>query len=178
MIGKTSIQFKSIWKIVIKQSKAKAKQLHGQMEVNNPMPGFLLSVEAGPKKWNKWANGVWYVFKKKTIIGSGTMSPECLPPAIFLVLTPYNVQLIWSFVCTTKLIQRLLHSMNTPQFSHNIQLGWICLEMHGYPGSIRKLNKKTPTTRNMTFGAVEVYCQGKKTWVLHSSTRTLKIIRV
>jgi hypothetical protein len=38
MIGKTLIQFKSISKMVIKQSKA--KQLHGQMEFNNPMPGF------------------------------------------------------------------------------------------------------------------------------------------
>jgi len=56
-------------------------------------------------------------------IGCGYISPECLPPAIFLVLTPYYVQLLWSFLCTTKLIQRLLHSMNTPQFSHNMPLG-------------------------------------------------------
>jgi len=36
IIGKTLIEFKSISKMVIKQSKA--KQLHGQMELNNPMP--------------------------------------------------------------------------------------------------------------------------------------------
>jgi len=75
-------------------------------------------------------------------IGSGSMSPECFSAAIFLVPTPYNVQLLWSFVCTTKLIQRLLHFINTPQFSHKIPLGCICLVMHGYPGSIRKLKKK------------------------------------
>jgi hypothetical protein len=75
-------------------------------------------------------------------IGCGSISPECLPPAIFWVLTRYNVQLLWSFLCTTKLIQRLLYSMHTPQFSHNMPLGWICLVMHGYPGSIRKLKKK------------------------------------
>jgi hypothetical protein len=37
--------------MVIKQSKA--KQLHGQMELNNPMPGFLLPVEPGQDKWNE-----------------------------------------------------------------------------------------------------------------------------
>ncbi len=70
---------------------------------------------------------MWHYFGYR--IGSGSMSPECFPAAIFLVLTPYNVQLLWSFVCTTKLIQRLLHFINTPQFSHKIPLGWICLVM-------------------------------------------------
>jgi len=51
MIGKTLIQFKSIGKMVTKQSEA--KQLHGQMELNNPMPGFLSLVEAGPNKWKE-----------------------------------------------------------------------------------------------------------------------------
>jgi hypothetical protein len=36
IIGKTIIQFKSIRKMVIKQTKG--KQLHGQMELNNPVP--------------------------------------------------------------------------------------------------------------------------------------------
>jgi hypothetical protein len=37
MIEKTLMLFQSIWKMVVEQSKA--KQLHGQMELNNPMPG-------------------------------------------------------------------------------------------------------------------------------------------
>jgi hypothetical protein len=28
-----------------------SKQLPGQMELKNPMPGFLSTVEAGPNKW-------------------------------------------------------------------------------------------------------------------------------
>jgi len=83
---------------------------------------------------------MWHYFGYR--IGCGSISPECLPSAIFLVLTPYNVQLLWSFLCTKKLIQRLLHSMNTPQFSHNMPVSWFCLVMHSSHGSIRKLKKK------------------------------------
>jgi hypothetical protein len=51
MIGKTTVQINLKDGHQTKQSKA--KQLHGQMELNNPMPGFLSPTEAGPNKWNE-----------------------------------------------------------------------------------------------------------------------------
>ncbi len=112
--------------MVIQQSKA--KQLHGQMGLNNPTPvpcGGTAQQMEGMSKWSLIGfflkTIMWHYFGYG--IGSGSMSPECFPAAIFLVLTPYTIQLLWSFVCTTKLIQRLLHFINTPQFSRKIPLG-------------------------------------------------------
>jgi hypothetical protein len=107
-------------------------------------------------------------------IGCGSISPESWPPAIFLVLTPYNVQLLWSFLCITNLIQRVItfHSFHrTCQWAES---AYWCMATLAPSGNW----KKDTTATNMTFNAVQVYCRGKKTWVLHSSTGTLKIIQV
>ncbi len=53
MIGKNFNTVQINLKDSHQTKQSKAKQLHGQMQLNNPMPGFLFPVGAGPKKWNK-----------------------------------------------------------------------------------------------------------------------------